>query len=93
MTFTKSKYYRIFAENITIRDKKHKMSAVKEIYKFEKHLNCKIDIHRKEIAVLNNKVLNKQFKQAIFISKLYTSLYNNQTIKNLYRKFNIRKNN
>ena len=27
------------------------MSAVKEIYKFEKHLNCKIDIHRKEIAV------------------------------------------
>ena len=62
-------------------DKKHKMSAVKEIYKFEKHLNCKIDIHRKEIAVLNNKVLNKQFKQAIFISKLYTSLYNNQTIK------------
>ena len=24
MTFTKSKYYRIFAENITIRDKKHK---------------------------------------------------------------------
>ncbi len=49
------------------------MSAVKEIYKFEKHLNCKIDIHRKEIAVLNNKVLNKQFKQAIFISKLYTS--------------------
>lgn len=57
------------------------MYAVKEIYKFEKHLNCKIDIHRREIAVLNNKVLNKQFKQAIFISKLYTSLYNNQTIK------------
>jgi hypothetical protein len=26
LTFTKSKYYRIFAENITIRDKKHKMS-------------------------------------------------------------------
>ena len=74
-------------------DKSHKMYAVKEIYKFEKHLNCKIDIHRREIAVLNNKVLNKQFKQAIFISKLYTSLYNNQTIKNLYRKFNIRKNN
>ena len=74
-------------------DKSHKMYAVKEIYKFEKYLNCKIDIHRREIAVLNNKVLNKQFKQAIFISKLYTSLYNNQTIKNLYRKFNIRKNN
>ena len=74
-------------------DKSHKMYAVKEIYKFEKHLNCKIDIHRREIAVLKNKVLNKQFKQAIFISKLYTSLYNNQTIKNLYRKFNIRKNN
>lgn len=26
LTFTKSKYYRIFAENITIRGKKHKMS-------------------------------------------------------------------
>ena len=33
-------------------DKSHKMYAVKEIYKFEKHLNCKIDIHRREIAVL-----------------------------------------
>lgn len=74
-------------------DKKNKIDAVKEVYKFEMSLNCKIDIHRKEIAILNNKVLNKQFKQAIFISKLYTSLYNNQTIKNLYRKFNIRKNN
>ena len=26
LTFKKSKYYRIFAKNITIRDKKHKMS-------------------------------------------------------------------
>ena len=73
-------------------DKKHKMAAVKEIYKFEKDLNCKIDIHRREIAILNNKVLNKQFRQAIWISKVYALLYNNKIIKNVYRKFNIMKN-
>ena len=73
-------------------DKKHKMTTVKEIYKFEKDLNCKIDIHRKEIAILNNKVLNKQFRQAIWISKVYALLYNNKIIKNVYRKFNIMKN-
>ena len=74
-------------------DKKHKITAIKEIYKFEKDIKCKIDIHRKEIAILNNKILNKQFKQAIFISEVYSLLYNNQTMKNIYRKFNVRKNN
>lgn len=74
-------------------DKKHKMVAIEKIYKFEKDIKCKIDIHRKEIAILNNKILNKQFKQAIFISEVYSLLYNNQTIKSIYRKFNVRKNN
>lgn len=74
-------------------NKKHKMDAIKEIYSFEKELNCKINICRKEIAILNNKILNKHFKQAIFISEVYSLLYNNQTIKNIYRKINIRKNN
>ena len=72
-------------------NKKHKMIAVKEIYKFEKDIKCKIDIHRKEIAILNNKILNKQFKQAIFISKVYSAFYNNKIIKNIYRKINIHK--
>ncbi len=74
-------------------NKKHKMAAVKEIYNFEKQIKCEINISRKEIAILNNKILNKQFKQAIWISEVYTRLYNNKTIKNIYRKFNVRKNN
>ena len=57
---------------------------------FEKDLN--VEIPRMEIALLNSFILKKQFNLAIFISNCYSFLYNNNSIKNIYRKFNNSKN-
>lgn len=71
-------------------DKKDKNDAILKIYEFEKDLN--IHIPRKEISILNNLILKKQFKLAIFTSNIYSGFYNNNFIKNMYRKFNNSKN-
>ena len=71
-------------------DKKYKSEAILKVYEFEKDLE--IPIPRKEIAILNSFILKRQFGMAIFISNCYSFLYNNNTIKNLYRKFNNTKN-
>ncbi|ALT69296.1 glycosyltransferase family 2 protein [Methanobrevibacter millerae] len=71
-------------------DKKEKKEAILKIYDFEKDLD--IQIPRKEISILNNLILKKDFKKAIFISNLYSLFYNNILIKNIYRKFNNNKN-
>ena len=67
-------------------NKEDKKEAILKIYEFEKDL--KVHISRKEIAILNNCILKKQFKRAIFISDLYSSFYSNKFIKNIYRKLN-----
>ena len=71
-------------------EKSYKNEAVVKIYEFEKDLN--IQIPRKEISILNGFILKKQFGLAIFISNCYSFLYNNNSIKNIYRKFNNSKN-
>ena len=71
-------------------NKSDKKEAVLKVYEFEKDLD--IQIPRKEISILNNFIVKKQFKKAIFVSGCYSFLYNNAFIKNLYRKFNNRKN-
>ena len=71
-------------------DKKDKKEAVLKIYDFEKDLN--VVIPRPEISLLNRFILKKQFGFAIFISNCYSFLYNNNTVKNIYRKFNNSKN-
>lgn len=71
-------------------EKSYKNESVLKIYEFEKDLN--IQIPRKEIALLNSFILKKQFGLAIFISNCYSFLYNNNSIKNIYRKFNNSKN-
>ena len=71
-------------------DKKDKNDAILKIYEFEKGLN--IQIPRKEISILNNLILKGQFKLAIFVSNIYSGFYNNNLIKNMYRKFNNSKN-
>ena len=71
-------------------EKSYKNEAVLKIYEFEKDLN--IQIPRKEISLLNSFILKKQFSLAIFISNCYSFLYNNNSIKNIYRKFNNSKN-
>lgn len=70
--------------------KSEKKETILNIYEFEKDLN--IQIPRKEIAILNNLILKKQFNLAIWISECYSLLYNNNFIKNIYRKFNNNKN-
>ena len=71
-------------------NKSDKKDAVLKVYEFEK--DFVIQIPRKEISVLNNFIIKKQFKKAIFVSGCYSFLYNNAFIKNFYRKFNNRKN-
>ena len=71
-------------------ERKDKEEVVQKIYDFEKDLN--VEIPRKEISILNNFILKKEFKKAIFVSNLYSFLYNNNFIKNFYRKFNNKKN-
>ena len=73
--------------NLSKNDKKE---AIIKVYEFEKDLN--VEIPRKEIAILNSFILKKQFRRAIIISNLYSFLYNNNAIKNVYRKFNNSKN-
>lgn len=70
-------------------DKKYKNEAIIKIYDFEKDLD--IQIPRKEINILNSFILKKHFNIAIIISNFYSFLYNNKTIKNVYRKFNNKK--
>ena len=70
--------------------KSDKKDAVLKVYEFEKDLN--VEIPRKEIAVLNNFILKKHFTLAIWLSNFYSFLYNNNFIKNVYRKFNNSKN-
>ena len=69
--------------------KSDKKDAVLKVYEFEKDLN--VEIPRKEIAVLNNFILKKH-TLAIWLSNFYSFLYNNNFIKNVYRKFNNSKN-
>ncbi len=71
-------------------DKKYKKEAVLKIYEFEEDLD--IPIPRKEIALLNGFIVKKHFSAAILVSNFYSFLYNNNSIKNLYRKFNNSKN-
>ena len=73
--------------NLSKNDKKE---AIIKVYEFEKDLN--VEIPRKEIAILNSFILKKQFRRAIIISNFYSFLYNNNAIKNVYRKFNNSKN-
>ena len=69
-------------------NKKDKDKAIKEIYDYEQSLNCKLKVKKFELKYLNNLILNKKFKRAIFISEIYSSLYNNDTIKQIYRDMN-----
>lgn len=71
-------------------DKSDKREAVVKVYDFEKDLN--IQIPRLEISILNKFIIKRHFTIAILISNFYSLLYNNNLIKNIYRKFNNSKN-
>lgn len=67
--------------------KSERMEMLEEIYDFEKQYD-NIEINSKEIAILNNAIMNRKFSRAIRIANAYSFLYNNHFIKNIYRKYN-----
>ncbi|RPF51738.1 glycosyltransferase involved in cell wall biosynthesis [Methanobrevibacter gottschalkii DSM 11977] len=70
--------------NLSMKEKKE---AVPKIYYFEKSLDEEVVLKRKELILLNKLILKKHFYLAIIISDIYSILYNNEKIKNLYRKW------
>ncbi len=68
--------------------KSEKKVAITEIQEFEDELNASADIRNKEMAMLNSYIVeNKTFK-ALSVSSMFSTLYNNKTIKNVYRALN-----
>ena len=80
-------YLLLIFSNLNRNDKKE---AILKVYDFEKDVN--VSIARREIAILNRFIVKKQFSKAILISNFYSFLYNNNFIKNLYRKINNQRN-
>ncbi len=78
-------------------DKKLKNDAILKIYKLEKYLkqefNFNLDPKRREMVILNNAIMQKKFRKAIFISNIYKKLYNNHYIQNLFYKLGLDKKN
>lgn len=68
-------------------DTKYKKDIILEIYNFEKSISDEIQINRLEVKLLNELILSKHFNMAILLSNFYKIMYNNKTIKNIYRKF------
>jgi hypothetical protein len=71
----------------------NKKIAVREIYDFETNLNHEISIDKIELNVLNNLILAKHFTLASKLATFYRFLYDNKTIRQIYRKYNNWKNN
>lgn len=69
--------------NLKLKDKK---DNIQKLYEFEKSIPEEIYIPRKEIKIMNDQILKHHFTRAIIISEIYSKLYNNATIKRLYRK-------
>ena len=70
--------------NLNLTDKK---TNIQKLYDFEKSINEEIYISLKELKIMNDQILKHHFTKAILISEIYSKLYNNPTIKKLYRKF------
>lgn len=67
-------------------DKKYKKDNIVKLYEFEMSLDEKVTFEKKELQVLNQLILKKQFKLAILLSEVYKKLYNTNFIKQIYRK-------
>ena len=70
--------------NLNLNEKKN---SIQELYDFEHSIDEEIFITLRELKIMNNQILNHHFTRAIIISEIYSKLYNNNTIKKLYRKF------
>ena len=70
--------------NLNLNDKKEN---IEKLYEFEKSINHEIYMPIKELKIMNDQILKHHFTRAILISEIYSKLYNNATIKKLYRKY------
>lgn len=70
--------------NLNLNDKKEN---IEKLYEFEKSINHEIYMPIKELKIMNDQILKHHFTRAIIISEIYSKLYNNATIKKLYRKY------
>lgn len=72
-------------------NKDKKDNAILEVYYLEKKLKqqsqFQMSTERKEVTILYNALIQKKFKKAIFISKIYKGLYNNNFIRSIYKKY------
>lgn len=71
-------------------DSNDKNNAILKLYNLEKYLENNFNFHfkfRKELIILNNYIIQKKFKKAIFLSNIYKKLYNNKTIQKYYKKY------
>lgn len=71
-----------------------KRKAILKIYKLEKYLEKEIkfngDLKKVEMNILNNAIMQKKFRKAIFISNIYKKLHENQYIKKFYYKLKLK---
>ena len=70
-----------------------KKEAILKIYKLEKYLEKELKFNRNlekiEMNILNNAIMQKKFRKAIFISNIYKKLHENQFIKKFYYKLGL----
>ena len=70
--------------------KSKKLEFLEMIHDFEQTTN-EIKIKTIEVDFLNKLILGKHFGLAILVGNLYNKIYNNETIKKIYRKYMDRK--
>ena len=66
-----------------------KKEAALKLYNLEKILEKEFDFKLnlgKEVILLNNMIMQKKFKKAIFLSNIYKILYNNTIIQKSYKR-------
>lgn len=56
--------------------------GINMLFEFEKSLDFEIELKSKPLNVINNKIINKQFKQASLLLKIMGFFYNNKKIRN-----------
>ena len=56
--------------------------GIKIIYDYEKSFDFEITLNSKPLNYLNQKIINKKFKQAIILTKIIKLFYNNKLIRN-----------
>lgn len=63
-----------------------KVEIINKIYNLENELDFKINLNQKWAVIINNAILNKNYRRAIFYSNIIFNLQNSSFLKKIYRK-------